>query len=122
MVIFEKMLFNYNEYMHYSGILTEDAYIDGFHLIMQGFEALIIMMLYIHYVLPVALEKVMNIRVSETTVTNIFIGVVLSFLILFYLEHAYGILLLFSITLVSLYFIFTDKRLIRVREFIEQLF
>ena len=122
MVTFERMLFDFNEYMHHSGQLAEGAYIDGNLLIMKAFLSLIIVMAYIYYVHPIVTEKIMNIEVSETTGIYILIGVGLSIFAYLYLTHAYGFLLVLTIITVTLYIIFTNKRLIRVREFILRFF
>ena len=116
------MLFDFNEYMHHSGRLAEDAYINENLLIMKAFLSLIIVMAYIYYVHPIVVDKIMNIKVSETTGTYILIGVFLSLLTYLYLVQEYGSFLVITIISVVLYIIFTDKRLIGVREFILRFF
>jgi len=122
MVTFERMLFDYNEYMHHSGRLAENAYIDGNLFIMNKFLVLIIIMAYIYYLHPIVDEKIMNLKMSETRRINIVVGLNVSLLSYLYLEHEYGFLLVLTIIGAALYIIFTDKRLIRVREFILRLF
>jgi len=122
MVTFERMLFDYNEHMHHSGKLAEDAYIDGTDLLLQWSVAVIIVMLYIYYVHPIVIEKVMKIKVSESSWQYIKAGLILSYITYLYLEHMYGLLMVLTIIFAVLYIIFTNKRLIRVKEFIEDLF
>ena len=122
MVTFERMLFDYNEYMHHSGRLAENAYIDGNLFIMNKFLVLIIIMAYIYYLHPIVDEKIMNLKMSETRRINIVVGLNVSLLSYLYLEHEYGFLLVLTIIGAALYIIFTDKRLIRVREFILRFF
>jgi len=122
MVTFERMLFDFNEYMHYSAILAADAYIDGPLFIMYASMVTIITIAYYYYVYPILLEKIMNIKVSETTGIYISVAINISFLIYIYLEHYYGLLLLLTFIVAALYIIYTDKRLVRIKEFIERLF
>ena len=122
MVTLERMLFDYNEYFHHLGILAEDYYVDSYTFMTSMALALIFTLLYIHHVHPIVVDKVMNKKVSETTGTYILIGVGLSLIIYLYIEYSYNFLLILMLITIALYIIFTDKRLIRVREFILRFF
>jgi len=122
MVTFERMLFDYNEYMHHSGRLAEDANISGFALIMGFITSLFLVGLYIKYVYPIVYKKVMDIKLKDTTVMYLTVGGNLSLLIYLYLDHSYGTLLTICLIEGALYLIFTQKKLERVREFILKFF
>jgi len=121
-VTFERMLFDYNEFMHHSGRLAEGAYIDTTDLLIRWFVILILSVLYFYYVFPVVVDKLINTRVSEQKAIYIVVGMLVVFFTYLYLEHQYGLALCLMIALGFIYIIFTDKRLSKVREFIEKFF
>ncbi len=122
MVTFERMLFDYNEYMHHSGRLAEDANISGSMLLMGVVLSLFLVGVYIYYVYPILEKRVMDMKLKDTTVIYLAIGGNLSLLIYTYLEHAYGFLLVLCLIEGALYLIFTQEKLERVREFILRFF
>ena len=122
MVSLERMLFDYNEYLHHIGILAADKYITSYKFMMSIFVTLILMMLFMHYVYPVVQEMRIDKKVSETILKYFFIGSITLILSSFMIGEQYGLLLGIIIISCILYIIFTDKRLISIREFIETLF
>jgi len=122
MVTFERMLFDYNEYMHHSWRLAEDAYISGSMLLMEVSLSLFLVGVYIYYVYPILEKRVMNTKLKDTTVIYLIIAGNLSLLIYLYLDNAYGFLLILCLIQGALYLIFTQEKLERVREFILRFF
>ncbi len=122
MVTFERMLFDFNEYILHSGRLAEDANISGSMLLMVVSLSLFLVGVYIYYVYPILVKRAMDTKLKDTTVTYLIIGGNLSLLIYTYLDHAYGFLLILCLIQGALYFIFTQEKLERVREFILRFF
>jgi len=122
MVTFERMLFDYNEYMHHSGRLAEGANISSSMLLMGAVLSFFLVGVYSYYIYPILEKKVMDIKLKDSTVTYLILGGNLSLLIYLYLDHAYGSLLVICLIEGALYLIFTQEKLERVREFILRFF
>ncbi|WP_457748236.1 hypothetical protein [Sulfurimonas sp.] len=122
MVSLERMLFDYNEYMHHSGIYSRDIYMDERYFMLKVMEITLITMVYIYYLHPIVMRKLIAIKVNESTRVYLLVALFIVYTGYFYLQHEYAILLGVSIVTIVLYLIFTHKRLRRVREFIERFF